>query len=140
MKIMICGSMAFAKEMIKAKNQLEQLGHEVIVPCDTELHVEKPHLIDDFEEDHKHCIENQIMETCYKLVEESEAILVLNYPKNNIDGYVGTATLMDIAIARHFRKKFFLLHEPPNPKDHRWAHEVRILQPIILNGDLTKIK
>lgn len=140
MKIMICGSMTFSKEMMETKNKLEQLGHEVIVPCDTELHVEKPNLIDNFEEDHKHCVENQIMENCYKLVEESDAILVLNYPKNNIDGYVGTATLMDIAVARHFRKKFFLLHEPPQPKDHRWAHEVRILQPIILNGDVSKIK
>ncbi|MFH1183003.1 MAG: hypothetical protein V1690_01940 [Candidatus Moraniibacteriota bacterium] len=29
MKIMICGSMTFAKEMLEAKKKLEKMGHEV---------------------------------------------------------------------------------------------------------------
>lgn len=49
MKIMICGSMAFAREMLKAKQKLEGLGHEVNVPLDIESHVKNPTLIDDLE-------------------------------------------------------------------------------------------
>lgn len=32
MKITICGSMAFSKQMIDAKNQLEKMGHVCFIP------------------------------------------------------------------------------------------------------------
>lgn len=32
MKIVVCGSMAFAKQMIQVKEQLERHGHHVVVP------------------------------------------------------------------------------------------------------------
>jgi len=140
MKIMICGSMTFAKEMVEAQKKLEALGHDAEVPCDTEEHVNDPNFIDDLEKDKKHCIENQIMEKCFKKIEENDAIVVLNYPKNGIKGYIGTASLMEIGIARHFGKKIFLLNPPPHHSEVRWAHEVSILQPIILNGDLSEVK
>ena len=36
MKITICGSMAFAKEMLEIKQKLEKQNHVVIVPANTE--------------------------------------------------------------------------------------------------------
>jgi len=44
MKITICGSMAFAKEMIDYKNKLESMGHFVIIPSSTEACIENPEL------------------------------------------------------------------------------------------------
>jgi hypothetical protein len=35
MKIMVCGSMSFAKETSETKQKLEALGHEVKIPSDT---------------------------------------------------------------------------------------------------------
>lgn len=140
MKIMICGSMTFAKEMVDAKKKLKDLGHLAELPCDTELHINDSKFIDDLDADYKHCVERRVMEKCFDVVADSDAILVLNYSKNNINGYIGTSTLMEIGIARHLKKKIFLLYDVPDYKKHRWAHEVRIMQPIILNGDLSKIK
>ena len=140
MKIMICGSMTFAKEMLETEKKLEKLGHDAEIPCDTEEHVNDPEFTDDLEKDHKHCVENQIMEKCFKKVEENDAILVLNYPKNGIESYIGTASLMEMDLARHFGKKIFLLNEPPHHSQHIWVHEVRILQPIIIKGNFEKIK
>ncbi len=140
MKIMICGSMTFANEMIEAQKKLKETGHDAEIPCDTEEHVNDPNFTDDLENDYKHCVKNRIMERCFEKVAENDAILVLNYPKNNIEGYVGTATLMEIALARHFGKKIFILNNLPHHSKARWAHEVRILQPIILEGDLRRIK
>ncbi len=140
MKIMICGSMSFANEMVEAKKKLEELGHSVLLPCDTDVHLEDSKFIDDLDKDYTHCVENQIMETCFNLVAESDAILVLNHAKNNVEGYIGTCTLMEIGLAQHLRKKIFILNELPDYKEYRWAHEVRIMQPKILNGDLEKIK
>lgn len=49
MTIMICGSVTFAKDIFKAKKNLEDLGYEVNVPPDIESHVMNPKLIDDLE-------------------------------------------------------------------------------------------
>ncbi len=140
MKVMVCGSMSFAKEMLESKANLEELGHSAEIPPDTEMVVGGLHNHDDLDEDYKHCIENNIMQECFKKIEESDAVLILNYPKNGVDGYIGTASLMEIGIASHLGKKVFLLNEPPRPDRARWAHEVRILKPVVLNGDLGKIR
>lgn len=136
---MICGSMTFAKEMLKAKQKLEEMGHKVNVPLDTESHIKNPKLIDDLESNYKHAQETNIMKECFDFVAKSDAILVINHNKNGIKGYVGTSSLMEIGIAYYFRKKIFLLNKIPKPKEARWAHELEIIQPIILNGDLKRI-
>ena len=110
------------------------------IPCDTETFVKDSNLIDNLDKDYEHCVENEIMEKCFNLVAESDAVLVLNHHKNGINGYVGTSTLMEIGIARHLGKKIFVLNDLPDYKQHRWAHEVRIMQPVILNNDLEKVK
>lgn len=140
MKIMICGSMSFAKEMIEAQKKLEKLGHSVLIPVDSNEIANKEHNHDDLEADYKHCVEKNILERCHKLIEQSDAILVLNYEKNNIKGYIGACTLMDIAITKYLKKKLFLLYPPPHHNEQRWAHEIRILQPTILNGNLKNLK
>jgi len=40
MKIAICGSMSLSKEMLEAKSELENLGHEVLVPVHSEKYAE----------------------------------------------------------------------------------------------------
>jgi nucleoside 2-deoxyribosyltransferase len=140
MKIMICGSMTFSKEMIKTKEILEEMGHLVTIPTDAFDIVNGDHNHDDLEADYNHCIENDIMRTHFKFVEESDAVLVLNHDKNNIKGYIGTATLMEVGLAHYFHKKIFLLQELPHHSEHRWTHEVRIMQPVVLNGDFSKIQ
>ena len=91
---------------------------------------------DKHEENYKHCIENDILRKCFNSIAESDAILLLNYPKNGIDGYVGASSLMEIGLAYHFRKKIFLLYPPPPPQEVKSSHEILIMQPTILNGDL----
>jgi len=137
---MICGSMTFAEEMMDVKSKLEKLGHIVDVPSDIESHLEDPSLIDNLEENYKHTIEKDILRQCFNLIARSDAILVLNYPKNNINGYVGTSALMEIGLAYYLQKRIFLLNPVPNPRDARWAHELAIIQPVILNEDLSKVQ
>ena len=72
-------------------------------------------------------------------VAKSDGIVVLNYDKNGIKGYIGGATLMEIGLARHLNKKIFLLQDPPDEKELKYALEVKVARPVILNGDLTRI-
>lgn len=135
MKIVICGSMSFAKEMLEAKEKLGSMGHEVLLTSDVEACVDNPGLNMDWE----HCFEKQIDKECFEKVAESDAILVMNYPKNGVKGYIGGATLMEIGIARHLNKRIFLLHDHPSEDELRYAFEIRLTNPIILDGDIRKI-
>lgn len=107
MRICICGSMAFAKDMLEAKRKLDGMNHEAVVPCDTHDIAEGRHDHEDLEADYRHCMEKDIMKRCFRGIEKSDAILVLN-------------------------------PFPPTSKQ-RHSHEVRIIQPVVLNEDLGKI-
>lgn len=131
--------MSFAKEMMSTKRKLEKLGHMVLVPLDIKSHVDNPELIDDLESNYKHAVKTNIMKKCFDLIAKTDAILVLNHHKNGVRGYVGTSSLMEIGLAYYLGKKMFLLNPLPSPREERWAHEIKIIQPIILNGDLTRI-
>jgi hypothetical protein len=135
MKIMVCGSMHFAREMLEAKAELERMGHEVLITSDAEDCVDNPGLNMDIE----HCTEKGIDKECFSKVAESDAILVLNHDRNGIRGYVGGATLMEIGIARHLDKKIFLLNQMPGEDELRYAFEIRLAGPMVIDGDLTKV-
>ncbi len=140
MKIFISGSMSFAKEMLSIQKQLVSVGYKVKVPCDTEEFANDAELTtDDYEKDYQWCLEKDIQRKCFNIIEQSDAILVLNYSKGGIDGYVGASTLVEIGIAYYLKKKIFLLNPLPSPEKLRCAHEIKIMQPIVLNGDLRLI-
>jgi hypothetical protein len=137
---MICGSMSFAKHMMAAKSELEGMGHVVDVPCDTQKFIEDPEFsTSNHEENYRHCIENDIIRKCFKSIEASDAILVLNYDKNGIEGYIGPSVLMEIGLAYHLGRKIFLINPLPDVKKSKSTHELLIMQPTILNGNLERI-
>ena len=140
MKIMVIGSMAFAKEMVKTKQTLEAMGHDVAVPADIETHLANEGFVDDLDGNLQYATETDIMRQCFGLVAASEAVLVLNHPRKGIQGYIGTSALMEIGIAYYLGKKIFLLHAVPHYNEVRWAHEITIINPTIIQGDLNKIK
>ena len=139
MKIMVIGSMTFAKVMLQTKKELEKLGHDADIPFDVEHHLNDEGAIDDLDRNFQYCVENDVVRKGFQQVADADAALVLNLPKNGISGYIGTSALMEMAIAHWLRKKIFLLNEPPEHTEHRWAHEVKIMQPKILYGDLSKV-
>ncbi len=131
--------MAFAKEMFAAKEVLEKMGHEVQIPHTIELNIDDEKLTDDLDQNFLNCIENDTMRKCFQQVADCDAVVVLNYPKNNINGYIGTSTLMEMGIGYFMHKELFTLFPYPSDKEVRWAHEVRIMQPHVLHGDLSKV-
>ncbi len=141
MKIFICGSMHFSKKMLEVQKKLQESGHIVGVPCDTcEFADDSDMTTDNHEENYKWCIDNDIIRKCFDSIAESDAVLFLNYPKNGVVGYVGASGLMEIGLAYYLKKKIFLLYPPPPVKEAKYSHEILIMQPVILDGDLSKIK
>lgn len=72
-----------------------------------------------------------------KKIKESDAILVLNYDKDGHENYIGPNTLLEMGIAYFLGKKIYLIN--PIPRFYCWE-EVKAMKPLILNGDLAKIK
>lgn len=139
MKIAIIGSMKFAEDMVKIQNQLQELGHDAAAPIGTESHLDDSTFNDNLDSNLEWCITHDIMRKNFQQVADSDAVLVLNYKKNGIEGYIGISALMEMGVAHFLNKKIFLINETPDYKNARWAHEVAIMQPTVLKGDLTKI-
>jgi len=73
----------------------------------------------------------------YNSIVNSDAILVLNYDKDDIKNYIGGNTLMEMGFAHVHNKKIFLLNPVP---EISYKDEILAMEPVILNGDLSKIK
>jgi len=143
MKITICGSIAFFDEMVDMKSKLEEMGYRVDLPP-TEIKNEDGKMISVHEyyklrkeldtsikwiwERKKEAIIDH-----FRKIEWGDAILVLNYEKNGISGYIGANTLIEMGLALWLKKPIYLLNEIPEISA---KEEILGMQPVILNGDL----
>jgi hypothetical protein len=66
-----------------------------------------------------------------------DAVLVLNLKKKGIKNYIGGATFLEVYMAWRMNKKIFFYNPLPNCS---FTDELVGMTPIILNGDLTKLK
>lgn len=137
MKITIGWSMVFAKEQYQAKEILEKAGHTMYITDDIENYINKPAIKQDFEEELRISLEYDIMKTFFNKIANSDALLICNYTKKWITGYLGTSVLMEIGLAYYLNKKVFLLYEVD--KEQNYSLEVAIINPTILDWDLSKI-
>jgi len=125
--------MAFAKEMIQTKTELEKLGHKVTLPLNTKTHAEGK-----IKEENKwEKVYWEVFKGYFKVIKKNDAILVLNHDKNGIKGYVGGNSLIEMAFAYVLDKKIFLLQEIPKMN---YTDEIFAMKPTIINNDLRKIK
>jgi len=137
MKIGIVSSMQFAERMIEIKNKLNEMGHEVFISKFTESMVGKS-----YEEKEKMKLHQKYnldaIREFWKLMQGADALLVLNLDKNDVKNYIGGNTLMEIGFAHVLNQKIFLLNPIPNISYYKT--EIEAVKPLILNGDLSKIK
>lgn len=147
MRITICGSIAFFDEMITVKKELEELGHSVDLPParikndkGEEINVKDYYKLRKEETDPNSWLWNvkkEAMLMHFNKVEWSEAILVLNIQKNDIQGYIGANTLLEMGVALYLNKKIFLYNEAP--KKLPYLEEILGCKGIEIHGDLHKI-
>ena len=69
-------------------------------------------------------------------IEKSDKVLVANYTKNGIEGYVGPNSLIELAFGYALGKPLYLLNEPG---EQSCKPEILGMKPVILNGDLKNL-
>lgn len=129
--------MQFTDKMLGIKSELNKMGHEAFL---TDLHktmigkdaleIEKIKLHQKFNKD--------AIREFWRMMQGSDAVLVLNFDKNGIENYVGGNTLMEIGFAHVLDQKIFMFN--PIPEMPYCKTEIEAVKPIVINGDLSLIR
>jgi len=148
MKITLCASVAFYSQVHEIKDKLISMGHEVKTPIEKvkdkngkEIHTTEFYKIRKSQQIDQTWVvdrKEEYMKSYFEKIEWADAILVINLDKNNVEGYIGGNTFLEMCVAFYLKKKIFLLN--PLPKNELIFEEIIGMKPIILDNDLNKIK
>ena len=133
---MIVCSKAFYGKIEPVKKELESYGHTIILPNSYDQPQQEYEIMQKSAEEHAKW-KGEMFKASEQKIKESDAVLVLNYEKNNIKNYLGGSTLLEMYDAFKHNKKIFMINPIP---EIMLQDEIKGFQPIILNGDLGKIK
>ena len=136
MKIIICGSISAAEEILEVKEGLEKLGHEVEIPSGVKSEFMRGRTEVSQEEKANDKINNNLIKGYYEKIKEYDVVLVVNPEKRGVKGYIGGNTFLEMGFAYILNKKIYCLHPLP---ELSYVNEIMAMQPIILNNDLNKI-
>jgi len=133
MIITICGSLKHLREMVATKKTLVDLGHTVELPHKSEQFLKE----NDFEETASIKKKNWYIKKHLEKIKKSNAILVVNEDKNDVKNYIGGNTFLEMGFAFALNKPIFIKNPIP---DIHYKDEILGMLPIVLDGDLSKIK
>lgn len=132
--IALCGSMTHRKEMIKLIAELRLEGYSVSTPDFEGEPVNYDAMKDDIEVTN---IKGRFIRRHFANISRAKCILVANYEKNGIEGYVGGNTLIEMCAAFLYNKPIYVLNPISKQKNYE---EILGLEPIVITGDLSKIE
>lgn len=142
MKIAICGSLDFTHEIKAIADKLNNLGFEVVIPLSSTKILDGQFSVEEIKQE-KECgkfadraIKNDSMRAYEEIIRNSDAILVVNIDKKGIKNYIGGNSFLEMGFAHIYNKKIYLLNDVPTML---YTDELKAIQPVVLNGDLSKI-
>lgn len=135
MKIIICGSISAAKEIIKIQKELAKMGHKVETPEGVK-HIKMRRIEGSAVEKAKVKIKFDLIRGYFKKMKKYDIVLVVNPEKQGIKGYIGGNTLIEMAFAHVLNKKLYCLYSLP---DMSYTSEILAMRPVVLRGKLDKL-
>jgi nucleoside 2-deoxyribosyltransferase len=134
MKITICGSLKFFDTMVGIQEQLEEMGHEVLMP------IEVPGL-DYWSDDGSLRVKakraHNLISEHFRKIETSDAVLIVNMTTRDIKNYIGANTFLELGFAHYLGKRIYLLH--PIPDQAYILDEVLAIGAKVLDGDVRNL-
>ncbi len=145
MKVVLCSSAYFIDEVKKIKEELEKLGHEVLMFPDAvefkgkTISVKKFYKMrrEDLDNSEYWELKSRLMREHFRKIQDSDAIPVVNFDRKDIKGYIGGNTLIEMGVAFFLGKKIFLWKEPS--KELPYYEEIASMMPIILDEELRRL-
>lgn len=136
MKIFIAGSRHLYHKIPEIAKVLTNAGHEVAYPNSFEDPGKENRMKEAGQEEHASWKAEMLKRDKINIA-PNDAILVLNLEKHGQANYIGRATFLEIYKAFELGKKIFLYNPIP---ENIFTDELKGINPIILNGDITKIE
>ncbi len=147
MRVCVCSSMSFYDRFAPLREQLELLGHSVLIPelrmkqGEVRLSVREYMEINGgssaFPSGHEIWeYKTTAIREHFKKIDQSDCILVVNYEKKGISGYIGGNTFLEMGYAFGIGKKIYILNDIPQTD---FGEEILGMQPIVLKGDISKL-
>src|SRR3989344_4262346 len=134
--IAICCSASFYRQALDVQVELRKRGFRVLIPLIANTMKRNGDFnIETYKTWHKDAADYtkkaKLMKAHFKKVIQSDAILVLNYEKNEMHGYIGGNGLMEMALAFHYKKPIYVLN--PVLETSPIYEEILGMSPIFLN-------
>ena len=136
MKLFIACSKHFYKEIPSIKEKLEKAGHKVAMPNSYNEPMKEEAMKKQSKEEHIKW-KSEMLKRDKQNIMPNDAVLVLNFEKNDIPNYIGGATFLEIFRAWEMNKKIFLYNPIP---ENIFKDEMIGMNPTILNKDISLIK
>ena len=136
MKLLLICSRAFYPQIPPVRAQLEAMGHTVELPNSYFDPLIEEKSWEEGPEAHS-AFKARMFRMSEERIARMDGVLTLNLEKNGVPGYIGGATFLELYEAFRGKKRIFLLY--PIPKGILYD-EISGFSPVILNGDLTKIR
>ncbi|MBU1034128.1 hypothetical protein KKI22_04275 [Patescibacteria group bacterium] len=137
MKIVICGSISAAEEIIEVRDKLEKLGHHVEIPEGVKNEFLRGRTEVATSEKANDKIKHDLIRGYYKKIANHDAVLVVNPKKKGIKNYIGGNTFLEMGFAHVLDKKLFVYYQIPTMS---YSSEIQAMQPVVLSGDLERIQ
>ena len=136
MKILIICSKAFYRNIPPIKEKLESFGHEISLPNsyhNPQAEKESWALGEKEHSEFKARMFKQSKET----IEKIDAVLTLNFDKNEQKNYIGGATFLELYEAFMKNKKIYLYNDIP---EGMLYDEIQGFSPIVIHGNIDLVK
>lgn len=138
MTIAICGSLTFYKQLRQLQKELKTMGHTALLPksirlLETGKHQKSQTITQRLKAEAKH----DFLREHFRKVEKADAILVANYDKKGIKGYIGGNTFLEMGFAYWLKKPIYVLYPLPAMI---YELELHAMRPTVIDGDLSKIR
>lgn len=123
---------------------LEGSGHEVDIPITSQRILNGELTMEEFKKEKQKSgdgafrrkIKEDVIKRYYKIIGEADVLLVLNLEKNGIENYIGGNTFLEMGFAYVLGKPIYLYNVIP---DVSYKEEILAMQPVVINGDISKI-
>ncbi len=136
MIITLCHSMQYAEKAKEAQSWFEEHGHTAIPSNRNDLFIG---LSDDEKETLKlkQKAELDVLTEHWENIQKSDVVLVLNYDKHDIKGYIGGNSFLEMGFAYILKKPIYLLQDIPEIPYYKT--EIIAMKPIVIHRNLSHV-
>lgn len=136
MKLLIICSKKFYKQIEQVKDKLEKKNIEVYLPNCYEDPETEQKMWKEGKREHQE-FKAKMYKQSEETIQKMDAVLVLNFDKEEKKNYIGGATFLEMYDAFRMNKKIYLWNDIP---EGMLYDEIEGFNPIIIHGDIELIK